>query len=61
MGATDIERQAPNVFKMKLLGADIKPVISEKNCFSAAKQPLIINNNSINIGLFIIKILKIKS
>ena len=28
MGATDIERQAPNVFKMKLLGADIKPVIS---------------------------------
>jgi tryptophan synthase beta chain len=28
MGATDIERQAPNVFKMKLLGADIKPVRS---------------------------------
>ncbi len=28
MGATDIERQAPNVFKMKLLGADIKPVKS---------------------------------
>ena len=28
MGATDIERQAPNVFKMKLLGADIKPVTS---------------------------------
>ncbi len=28
MGATDIERQAPNVFKMKLLGADIIPVRS---------------------------------
>ena len=28
MGATDIERQAPNVFKMKLLGADIKLVTS---------------------------------
>lgn len=26
MGATDIERQAPNVFRMKLLGADICPV-----------------------------------
>ena len=28
MGATDIERQAPNVFRMKLLGADVKPVES---------------------------------
>ncbi len=28
MGATDIERQAPNVFKMKLLGAEIRPVTS---------------------------------
>ncbi|MAI29077.1 MAG: tryptophan synthase subunit beta [Pelagibacteraceae bacterium TMED124] len=28
MGATDIKRQAPNVFKMKLLGAEIKPVSS---------------------------------
>ncbi|NCT40116.1 MAG: tryptophan synthase subunit beta [Alphaproteobacteria bacterium] len=28
MGATDIERQAPNVFRMKLLGADIRPVTS---------------------------------
>ncbi len=26
MGATDIERQAPNVFRMKLLGAELKPV-----------------------------------
>ncbi len=28
MGATDIERQKPNVFRMKLLGADIVPVNS---------------------------------
>ena len=26
MGATDVERQAPNVFRMKLLGADVRPV-----------------------------------
>ncbi|MBB4266367.1 tryptophan synthase subunit beta [Roseospira visakhapatnamensis] len=28
MGQTDIERQAPNVFRMKLLGAEVKPVTS---------------------------------
>ena len=28
MGETDIKRQAPNVFKMKLLGAEIKSVKS---------------------------------
>lgn len=28
MGATDIERQKPNVFRMKLLGADVVPVHS---------------------------------
>ncbi|WP_029012105.1 tryptophan synthase subunit beta [Niveispirillum irakense] len=28
MGATDISRQAPNVFRMKLLGAEVKPVTS---------------------------------
>jgi tryptophan synthase beta chain len=28
MGATDIERQKPNVFRMKLLGAEIVPVVS---------------------------------
>ena len=28
MGATDIERQAPNVFRMKLLGAKVIPVTS---------------------------------
>lgn len=26
MGETDIQRQAPNVFRMKLLGAEVKPV-----------------------------------
>ncbi|MFQ5766141.1 MAG: tryptophan synthase subunit beta, partial [Rhodospirillales bacterium] len=26
MGVTDIERQAPNVFRMKLLGAEVRPV-----------------------------------
>ena len=28
MGATDIERQKPNVFRMKLLGAEVRPVDS---------------------------------
>jgi tryptophan synthase beta chain len=28
MGATDIERQAPNVFRMKMLGAEVVPVTS---------------------------------
>ncbi|WP_020398270.1 tryptophan synthase subunit beta [Kordiimonas gwangyangensis] len=28
MGAVDIERQKPNVFRMKLLGAEVKPVTS---------------------------------
>ncbi len=28
MGATDVERQSPNVFRMKLLGAEIVPVTS---------------------------------
>ncbi len=28
MGATDIERQAPNVFRMKLLGAEVRQVTS---------------------------------
>jgi tryptophan synthase beta chain len=28
MGATDVERQQPNVFRMKLLGAEVKPVTS---------------------------------
>jgi len=28
MGATDIERQKPNVFRMKLLGAEVKPAYS---------------------------------
>ena len=28
MGATDIERQKPNVFRMQLLGAEVQPVTS---------------------------------
>jgi tryptophan synthase beta chain len=28
MGETDIERQKPNVFRMKLLGAEVRPVVS---------------------------------
>jgi tryptophan synthase beta chain len=28
MGATDIERQQPNVFRMKLLGAEVRPALS---------------------------------
>jgi tryptophan synthase beta chain len=28
MGATDIERQKPNVFRMRLLGAEVRPVTS---------------------------------
>jgi tryptophan synthase beta chain len=28
MGATDVQRQAPNVFRMKLLGAEVRPVTS---------------------------------
>ncbi|MEM7705117.1 MAG: tryptophan synthase subunit beta [Pseudomonadota bacterium] len=28
MGSTDIERQAPNVYRMKLLGAEVRPVES---------------------------------
>jgi tryptophan synthase beta chain len=28
MGVTDVERQKPNVFRMKLLGAEVKPVAS---------------------------------
>ena len=28
MGATDIQRQSPNVFRMKLLGAEVRPVTS---------------------------------
>ena len=28
MGVTDVQRQAPNVFRMKLLGAEVRPVTS---------------------------------
>ncbi len=28
MGAVDVERQKPNVFRMNLLGAEVRPVTS---------------------------------
>jgi tryptophan synthase beta chain len=36
MGATDIERQKPNVFRMKLLGAEVVPVHSGTATLKAA-------------------------
>ncbi len=36
MGATDIERQAPNVYRMKLLGAEVKPVTAGRSTLKDA-------------------------
>ena len=36
MGATDVERQSPNVFRMKLLGAEIVPVTSGRGTLKDA-------------------------
>jgi len=36
MGATDVERQAPNVFRMKLLGADVVPVTAGRGTLKDA-------------------------
>ncbi len=36
MGATDVERQKPNVFRMKLLGADIVPVTAGRGTLKDA-------------------------
>src|SRR3546814_870257 len=36
MGAKDIERQKPNVFRMKLLGAEVRPVKSGSNSLKDA-------------------------
>jgi len=36
MGSKDIERQAPNVFRMKLLGAEVRPVTSGSNSLKDA-------------------------
>ena len=36
MGAHDVERQAPNVFRMKLLGADVVPVTSGRGTLKDA-------------------------
>ena len=47
MGAKDVERQAPNVFRMKLLGAEVKPVESGsqslKNAINEAMRDWIAN------------------
>jgi tryptophan synthase beta chain len=49
MGAKDIERQAPNVFRMKLLGAEVKSVEtgskSLKNAINEAMRDWIANAN----------------
>ncbi|MBM3590330.1 MAG: tryptophan synthase subunit beta [Alphaproteobacteria bacterium] len=49
MGAKDIARQAPNVFRMKLLGAEVKPVEtgskSLKNAINEAMRDWIANAN----------------
>ena len=37
MGATDVERQAPNVFRMKLLGAEVVPVTSGRGTLKDAR------------------------
>ncbi len=36
MGATDVERQSPNVFRMKLLGAEVIPVTSGRSTLKDA-------------------------
>ncbi|AXC49772.1 tryptophan synthase subunit beta [Paracoccus suum] len=36
MGKTDVERQAPNVFRMRLLGADVVPVTSGRGTLKDA-------------------------
>jgi tryptophan synthase beta chain len=36
MGSKDIERQSPNVFRMRLLGAEVKPVVSGSNSLKDA-------------------------
>ena len=50
MGATDVERQAPNVFRMKLLGAEVKPVTSGhgtlKDAMSEALRDWVTNVDS---------------
>jgi tryptophan synthase beta chain len=49
MGAKDVERQAPNVFRMKLLGAEVVAVESGskslKNAINEAMRDWISNAN----------------
>ncbi len=50
MGAKDIERQAPNVFRMKMLGAEVKPVLagsrSLKDAMNEAMRDWVANVHS---------------
>ena len=41
MGVTDIERQAPNVFRMKMLGAEVRPVTAGKGTLKDAMNETI--------------------
>ncbi len=41
MGANDVERQRPNVFRMKLLGAEVRPVHSGTNTLKDAMNEAI--------------------
>ncbi len=41
MGGTDIERQAPNVFRMKMLGAEVRPVTAGKGTLKDAMNETI--------------------
>ena len=36
MGAMDVERQSPNVFRMKMLGAEIRPVTAGRGTLKDA-------------------------
>ena len=55
MGATDIERQKPNVFRMKLLGAEVVPVHSGTATLgeSAAAASIGLINSVGNLGGFV--------
>ncbi|MCF6278420.1 MAG: pyridoxal-phosphate dependent enzyme [Anaerolineales bacterium] len=46
MGQTDVERQAPNVFRMKLLGAEVVPVTSGRGTLKDAMNGLVWDDDS---------------
>lgn len=49
MGAIDISRQAPNVARMKMLGAEVRPALSGSKTLKDA------TNEAIRVGLIILK------